>query len=76
MKSGITMLIYNKNNIEFVTPCLLGHHVQYKCEVEYKNILRYNYLLHTTSVARKKIGKKCLKKISLKNILKKKFQIF
>ena len=28
MKLGITMLIHNKDNIEFVTefPCLLGHH--------------------------------------------------
>ena len=29
LKSGVTMLIYNKHDIEFVTefPCLLGHPV-------------------------------------------------
>ena len=31
LKSGITLLIYNKDDIEFVTefPCLLGHVVLY-----------------------------------------------
>ena len=38
MKSGITMLIHNKNYIEFVTefPCLLGHPVLGECTYSLK----------------------------------------
>ena len=39
MKSGITMLMYNKDDIEFVTefPCFLGHPVS--------DVLTYCFLL-------------------------------
>ena len=46
MKLGITMLIHNKDDIEFVTefPCFLGHPVQYAKFEHSKEIYTKNEL--------------------------------
>jgi len=50
LKLGITMLIHNKDDIEFVTefPCFLGHPVQRTAGLE--NIMFKRYLLHIYNI--------------------------